>query len=68
MHQWAKLTNVQLIHPSRIPSRWFQLIAGIVAMMAIASLQYAWILFTKPLPMAASTIPGFEGKSQLGVA
>jgi OFA family oxalate/formate antiporter-like MFS transporter len=38
-----------LIHPSRIPNRWFQLSAGIVAMMAIANLQYAWTLFTKPI-------------------
>ena len=38
-----------LIHPSRIPNRWVQLIAGIVAMMAIANLQYAWTLFTKPM-------------------
>src|ERR1700757_901784 len=37
------------IHPSRIPNRWVQLIAGIVAMMAIANLQYAWTLFTKPI-------------------
>jgi MFS transporter, OFA family, oxalate/formate antiporter len=37
------------IHPSRIPNRWVQLIAGVVAMMAIANLQYAWTLFTKPL-------------------
>jgi len=34
---------------SRIPNRWVQLLAGIVAMMAIANLQYAWTLFTKPL-------------------
>ena len=38
-----------LIHPSRIPNRWVQLMAGIVAMMAIANLQYAWTLFTKPM-------------------
>ncbi len=37
------------IHPSRIPNRWVQLFAGIVAMMAIANLQYAWTLFTKPI-------------------
>src|SRR5262249_58481487 len=29
--------------------RWRQLIACIVAMMAIANLQYAWTLFTIPL-------------------
>ncbi len=33
----------------RIPNRWLQLIAGIVAMMAIANMQYAWTLFTGPL-------------------
>jgi len=42
-------TPETLIHPSRIPNRWIQLIAGIVAMMAIANLQYAWTLFTKPI-------------------
>ncbi len=33
----------------RVPNRWIQLIAGIIAMMAIANLQYAWTLFTTPL-------------------
>jgi OFA family oxalate/formate antiporter-like MFS transporter len=42
-------SSTSLIHPSRIPNRWIQLIAGIVAMMAIANLQYAWTLFTKPM-------------------
>src|SRR5580704_17718615 len=42
-------TPAALIHPSRIPNRWLQLIAGIVAMMAVANLQYAWTLFTKPI-------------------
>jgi MFS transporter, OFA family, oxalate/formate antiporter len=42
-------TPASLIHPSRIPNRWIQLVAGIVAMMAIANLQYAWTLFTKPI-------------------
>ena len=41
--------SASLIHPSRIPNRWIQLIAGIIAMMAIANLQYAWTLFTKPM-------------------
>ena len=45
----AEFTHAELIHPSRIPNRWVQLIAGVVAMMAIANLQYAWTLFTKPL-------------------
>src|ERR1700723_1390265 len=43
------VTPASLIPPSRIPNRWIQLIAGIVAMMAIANLQYAWTLFTKPI-------------------
>src|ERR1700721_4260722 len=38
-----------LIHPARIPNRWGQLGARIIAMMAIANLQYAWTLFTKPI-------------------
>src|ERR1700739_2826366 len=42
-------TAASLIHPSRIVNRWAQLIAGIIAMMAIANLQYAWTLFTKPM-------------------
>jgi OFA family oxalate/formate antiporter-like MFS transporter len=42
-------SSASLIHPSRIPNRWIQLIAGIVAMMAVANLQYAWTLFTKPI-------------------
>ena len=33
----------------RVSNRWIQLIAGIIAMMAIANLQYAWTIFTKPL-------------------
>jgi len=43
------VSPASLIHPSRIPNRWVQLTAGIVAMMAIANLQYAWTLFTKPI-------------------
>jgi OFA family oxalate/formate antiporter-like MFS transporter len=42
-------STAPLIHPSRIVNRWAQLVAGIVAMMAIANLQYAWTLFTKPM-------------------
>lgn len=34
---------------SKIVNRWIQLCAAIIAMMAIANLQYAWTLFTKPL-------------------
>lgn len=42
-------TSGSLIHPSRIVNRWGQLVAGIFAMMAVANLQYAWTLFTKPI-------------------
>lgn len=45
----SPVSPASLIHPSRIPNRWVQLCAGIVAMMAIANLQYAWTLFTKPI-------------------
>jgi oxalate/formate antiporter len=45
----APATPTSLIHSSRIPNRWVQLVAGIIAMMAIANLQYAWTLFTKPM-------------------
>jgi OFA family oxalate/formate antiporter-like MFS transporter len=30
-------------------NRWFQLVMGILAMLAIANLQYAWTFFTTPL-------------------
>ena len=39
-------------HPVTRVNRWLQLLAGIVAMMAIANLQYAWTLFTKPLTVS----------------
>jgi OFA family oxalate/formate antiporter-like MFS transporter len=42
-------SQASLIHPSRIPNRWIQLVAGIFAMMAVANLQYAWTVFTKPI-------------------
>src|ERR1700687_565166 len=32
-----------------VANRWWRLTAGVVAMMAIANLQYAWTLFTVPL-------------------
>ena len=41
--------TASLIHPSRIVNRWAQLVAGIFAMMAVANLQYAWTIFTKPI-------------------
>lgn len=49
MSSSSNVSPESLIHPSRIPNRWVQLIAGIVAMMAIANLQYAWTLFTTPI-------------------
>jgi OFA family oxalate/formate antiporter-like MFS transporter len=33
----------------RVVNRWIQLTAGVIAMAAIANLQYAWTLFTTPL-------------------
>lgn len=38
-----------IVKHEHIVNRWWQLIACIVAMMAIANLQYAWTLFTIPL-------------------
>src|SRR6204780_145386 len=43
------VSPASLIHPSRIPNRWIQLTAGIFAMMAVANLQNAWTLCTKPI-------------------
>ncbi|RZA11660.1 MAG: hypothetical protein EOP02_31865, partial [Proteobacteria bacterium] len=34
--------------PKALASRWHQLVAGIVCMMAISSPQYVWTLFTGP--------------------
>jgi MFS transporter, OFA family, oxalate/formate antiporter len=33
----------------KVINRWIQMVSSIIAMMAIANLQYAWTLFTKPL-------------------
>jgi MFS transporter, OFA family, oxalate/formate antiporter len=33
----------------KVINRWIQMLSCIIAMMAIANLQYAWTLFTKPL-------------------
>jgi OFA family oxalate/formate antiporter-like MFS transporter len=41
--------------PRSIPAggmRWFQLLCGLVCMMAISSPQYTWTLFTKPMTSA----------------
>ncbi len=37
------------VNEPKIVNRWIQMLACIIAMMAIANLQYAWTLFTKPL-------------------
>ena len=38
------------VQPTSFPShRWWQLAAGVVAMMSISAPQYTWTLFTKPL-------------------
>ncbi|HXY06327.1 MAG TPA: oxalate/formate MFS antiporter [Terriglobales bacterium] len=44
-------TNVtSIVRPEpKTVNRWVQMCASIIAMMAIANLQYAWTLFTKPL-------------------
>jgi len=44
-------TNVTSLVPAepKTVNRWIQMCACIIAMMAIANLQYAWTLFTKPL-------------------
>ena len=38
-------------------TRWFQLLLGLVCMMAISSPQYTWTLFTRPLGTALSATP-----------
>src|SRR5512135_3221186 len=35
--------------PASSVNRWWQMVAAVIAMMAIANLQYAWTLFTTPL-------------------
>jgi OFA family oxalate/formate antiporter-like MFS transporter len=37
------------VHASTVATRWVQLAAGVICMMAISSPQYVWTLFTKPL-------------------
>ena len=39
----------------RVVNHWLQICAGIVAMVAIVNLQYAWSLFTKPLAVSLHT-------------
>jgi len=44
----TNLTSFVRPEPKAV-NRWVQMCAAIIAMMAIANLQYAWTLFTKPL-------------------
>ncbi len=44
----TNVTSVARPEP-KIVNRWVQMCACIIAMMAIANLQYAWTFFTKPL-------------------
>jgi len=47
----TNVTSAVLTEP-KIVNRWVQMCACIIAMMAIANLQYAWTLFTKPLTLS----------------
>src|ERR1039457_1175450 len=47
----TNVTSAVLTEP-KIVNRWLQMCACIIAMMAIANLQYAWTLFTKPLTLS----------------
>ena len=42
------VTKVKAIGGGAV-NRWWQMVAAVIAMMAIANLQYAWTLFTTPL-------------------
>src|SRR5271157_4683112 len=48
-------TSLSLASTPRTVNRWIQLVAGIVAMAAIANMQYAWTLFTGPLTRSLNT-------------
>ena len=50
-------TSLEAVHAGKPPvvNRWIQLVWGMVAMAAIANLQYAWTLFTKPLTASLHT-------------
>ena len=45
----ASSTSPSVRPEPKAVNRWVQMLACIIAMMAIANLQYAWTLFTKPL-------------------
>jgi MFS transporter, OFA family, oxalate/formate antiporter len=45
----------------RVINRWIQLVAAIIAMLAISNLQYAWTLFTGPLRGSLhATLPAIQ--------
>ncbi|HXY08062.1 MAG TPA: oxalate/formate MFS antiporter [Terriglobales bacterium] len=45
----------------QVINRWIQMVSCIIAMMAIANLQYAWTLFTKPLTSSLhATLAGVQ--------
>jgi MFS transporter, OFA family, oxalate/formate antiporter len=46
-----------LIHPSRIPNRWIQLVCGIVGMIVISNYQYAFTLFTPGMKQTFTGAP-----------
>ena len=43
------MTQQAASESGRTVNRWLQLVACVIAMMAIANLQYAWTLFVQPL-------------------
>ncbi|MEQ1756952.1 MAG: oxalate/formate MFS antiporter [Vicinamibacterales bacterium] len=46
---------------SSSPSRWFQLLLGVICMITISSPQYVWALFTQPLTTAmGATLPELQ--------
>ncbi len=55
-------TATMIAGAARYPSRrWWQLVLGLVCMMAISSPQYVWTLFTKPLANAlAVSLPAIQ--------
>jgi OFA family oxalate/formate antiporter-like MFS transporter len=55
------LSSPVAVTSPQVVNRWIQLIAGIIAMMAIANLQYAWTLFTTPLTQSLrATLPAVQ--------
>jgi MFS transporter, OFA family, oxalate/formate antiporter len=56
-----------------VVNRWWQLVAAVIAMMAIANLQYAWTLFTGPLvahffPNATTQAARLVGLAEISAA